>query len=339
MREELIAAIAEELGIEIDPTNTSCLCRVIYSATGKMALTSLWDCPENGEAISIQHFKKRAEEMLNAYLVIEPSIKNCFLQNIKSLSEEIYNIYRRNGFFYHSKYHLTPAVPKKSGTENCILYRGIDPMKKVHMSGLGMYELSKASKDRESVANMFGLQTQSMQDFLQSILKLGEWTRIDWPRDAQFLRTKPPFSRGYWQENPDREGQVSLARYGFPRKIYVFYRYKEDCFWQKQIPEWLVNDIRCVGQPSDGEYRRIASALLYMKHKLPPITTQVKRDIVQIRLGYRLPPAEEDFFKLYSWPINYDISTSTPQVFCREMSMNVYPIFEQTLETIGYQFL
>ena len=80
MREELIAAIAEELGIEIDPTNTSCLCRVIYSATGKMALTSLWDCPENGEAISIQHFKKRAEEILNDAFVIEKKKKNIFRQ-------------------------------------------------------------------------------------------------------------------------------------------------------------------------------------------------------------------------------------------------------------------
>ena len=130
-----------------------------------------------------------------------------------------------------------------------------------------------------------------------------------------------------------------MVRYGFPNKLYAFYRWRDGIFEQKPIPVWRIDDFRTIGQSGSGEYRRIACALLDHIGELPPILVSFKDWIARIKLGYRLPPAEEDFFKLYSWPINYDVTPKTPQVFQREMSVMVYSILRQHLGSIGYRFV
>ena len=61
-------------------------------------------------------------------------------------------------------------------------------------------------------------------------------------------------------------------------------------------------------------------------------------DASEHEIGYRLPPSEEDFFKLYSWPVRYDFPIRSPQVFTRQMAKEVYPVFRHMLESIGYCF-
>ena len=59
----------------------------------------------------------------------------------------------------------------------------------------------------------------------------------------------------------------------------------------------------------------------------------------EIKLGYRLPPSEENFFKLYSWHVRYDFTSKTPQVFTRMMARQIYPMFKHELESMGYCFV
>ena len=208
------------------------------------------------------------------------------------------------------------------------------------MSGLGLYGVTKAAEHGQSAAEMFELQEQPLSDYLQEVLASNDWNEVEWPEDTEFLRLKPPFSREYWQEKPDKVEIPSMACYGAPNKLYVFYRWLNGHFEQKSIPSWRVDDFRTIGQPGYGEYRRIACGLLEAAQKLPPVVVKsASNHTVSIKLGYRLPPAEEDFFKLYSWPINFDITQKTPQVFQREMSEIVYPVFKQHLESIGYRFV
>ena len=208
------------------------------------------------------------------------------------------------------------------------------------MSGLGLYGVTKDAEHSQSAAEMFEMQKQPLSDYLQEVLASNDWNEVEWPDDTEFLRLKPPFSRGYWQEKPDKVETPSMARYGAPNKLYAFYRCLNGHFEQKAIPTWRVDDFRTIGQPGYGEYRRIACGLLEAAQQLPPVAVKFSPNhIVSIKLGYRLPPAEEDFFKLYSWPINYDITQKTPQVFQREMSKIVYPVFKQHLESIGYRFV
>lgn len=339
MKEELISEISRQLNIMQD-SGAESLCKAIYSATGKMALASLWDHPENENFVSIQHFKKRAAKTLAAYLAIYPKAGVYFSEDLSGIIEDIYETYRRNGFFYHSSHRLFSAAPSIGGMEQCTLYRGVPPDQKCCMSGLGLYGVRRDTNPSDkSVAEMFNMQTQPFHVYLQEVLRSNSWSKANWPEDAEFLRIASPFSRGYWKSNPDKTDNISMVRYGFPNKLYAFYRWRDGIFEQKPIPAWRIDDFRTIGQSGSGEYRRIACALLDHIGQLPPILVSFKDWIARIKLGYRLPPAEEDFFKLYSWPINYDVTPKTPQVFQREMSVMVYPILRQHLESIGYRFL
>ena len=139
------------------------------------------------------------------------------------------------------------------------------------MSGLGLYGVTKAAEHSQSAAEMFELQKQPLSDYLQEVLASNDWNEVEWPEDAEFLRLKPPFSREYWQEKPDKVEIPSMACYGAPNKLYVFYRWLNGHFEQKSIPSWRVDDFRTIGQPGYGEYRRIACGLLEAAQKLPPV--------------------------------------------------------------------
>ena len=339
MKNELMSQICKEFNIT-EASAAGSLCNAIYSTTGKMALASLWDHSEGENFVSVQHFKKRAAQILDAYLDIYSEGKLYFPADRSGVVEDIYETYRRNGFFYHSPHRLYPATPSVGGTKYCSLFRGIQPNRKWCMSGLGFYEIKQDANSKiPPVEEMFNLQQEPLFDYLQELLVGNNWSKIEWPEDAEFLRLKPPFSRGYWQNQPDKTENISMARYGAPYKLYFFYRWKNGHFEQKPISEWRLDDFRTIEGASSGGYRRIASGLLVAYQQLPPITAIITDSNVEIKIGYRLPPEEEDFFKLYSWPKCYDITAKRPQVFQRDMNKMVYPVFKQHMESIGYHFM
>lgn len=162
------------------------------------------------------------------------------------------------------------------------------------MSGLGYYSRQKSSADK-SIAEVFGLQNQGLEDYLGGLLGDGEWVPIDWPDSAEFMYLGPSFRLGYWKQTPDKDGRISLARYGEPSKVYAFYRYYNGQYQQKAIPEWKTQDFSHSYPGSYGEHARIMSALLKSYDMLPPVRVSSAGDLVDIKIGYRLPPSEEDF--------------------------------------------
>ena len=254
------------------------------------------------------------------------------------LIEEMYSIYLRNGFFYHSAYQISPAALATGGNGDLVLHRGISPDLKLFMSGLGFYSVQTSTSDR-TISSMFGLQKQSFESYLEELLAHCEWEQIEWPDNSEFLRLDPPFKWGYWQQIPEKNDHISLARYGEPNKIFVFYRYSNGVFLNTPIPEWRMRDYFSNIPGNHGEYRRIAISLLKKHGTLPEIKTKARGNLVEIKLGYRLPPSEENFFKLYSWPVRYDFTSKTPQVFTRMMAKQIYPMFKHELESMGYCFV
>lgn len=251
--------------------------------------------------------------------------------------DEIYHIYLRSGFFYHSAYRISPAVPSFATYNNLTICRGSSPDAQLFMSGLGYYSRQKSSADK-SIAEVFGLQNQGLEDYLGGLLGDGEWVPIDWPDSAEFMYLGPSFRLGYWKQTPDKDGRISLARYGEPSKVYAFYRYCNGQYQQKAIPAWKTQDFSHSYPGSYGEHARIMSALLKSYDMLPPVRVSSAGDLVDIKIGYRLPPSEEDFFKLYSWPVRYNFPIRSPQIFTRRMAKEVYPVFRHVLESIGYCF-
>ena len=337
MGNELIISIGRQLNIP-GKVDNEWMCRVIYSIAGQMGLASLWDYDEDEDTVSIQHFKERIAEIFAAYEELYPSIKFIFPEKKSDLIDEIYHIYLRSGFFYHSAYRISPAVPSFATYNNLTICRGSSPDVQLFRSGLGYYSRQKSSADK-SIAEVFGLQNQGLEDYLGGLLGDGEWVPIDWPDSAEFMYLGPSFRLGYWKQTPDKDGRISLARYGEPSKVYAFYRYYNGQYQQKAIPEWKTQDFSHSYPGSYGEHARIMSALLKSYDMLPPVRVSSAGDLVDIKIGYRLPPSEEDFFKLYSWPVRYDFPIiRSPQVFTRQMAKEVYPVFRHMLESIGYCF-
>lgn len=334
MTNDLIASIGRQLNIP-GPNDNEQLCRIVYSAAGQMALASLWDHTEDRAPVSIQHFKNRIAQTFDAYESLCPGIAAVLPREKTVLIDEIYSIYLRCGYFYHSAYQISPAAPAQAGYGNLTLHRGVSPDTGLFMSGLGFYSLPKKASAEGSAAAAFGFQEQAFEVYLNELLESGEWETVTWPENTEFLRLDPPFSRGYWQHTPGQDHRVSLARYGEPNKIFAFYRYENGVYRQKPIPQWRIENYDSADAGGFGEYFRIAAALLNRYEVLPEIRAAANGDLVEVKLGYRLPPPEESFFKLYSWPARYDV----PQVFTRMMARQVYPAFKQELETIGYRFV
>ena len=337
MINDLLNSISKELNIPKTAGN-EWVCQIVYSVAGQMALASLWDHTEDSDTISIQHFKDRMKQIFDAYRSLFPQVQYMLPENTSDLLDDIYTTYLRTGYLYHSAYQISPCIPSTAAYQNLVLHRGFSPDTKLFMSGLGFYSIQKLSAEK-TIANMFCLQQQSFDAYLQELLGNDEWTAITFPDSAEYLRLDPPFTRGYWKREPDKDGRISLVRYGEPNKIYLFYRYDGGQYWQKSIPIWRLQDFFSNVPSSLGEYRRIAIALLIRYRTLPSISVKKEGDLCEINLGYRLPPSEEYFFKLYSWPVRYDFSAREPQVFRRKMSKDIYPMFKHELEAMGYCFL
>ena len=333
MNKQLITSIAEQYGIRTT-NDREWICQTVYSLAGQMALASLWDHTDDESAVSIQHFKSRIQQIFDAYIDIYPEIEFAFSTDKTELIQEIYSIYLRSGYLYHSSYYLSPCISAAANYGDLTLFRGSLPENKYLISGLGFYTAQKFDAEK-SIVDLFGLQTECFELYLEEILSFGDWETIEWPENTEFLRLEAPFTRGYWKLVPDKDHQVSIARYGAPNKLYVFYYYQNGVYYHKPIPDWRIRDYFHDESAGYGEYRRIAAALLKQRNVLPEIHARRNGGLVEIKLGYRLPPSEEAFFKLYSWPINFNSS----QVFSRKMAERIYPVFKHELESMGYRFV
>lgn len=336
MTDELITSIARQLNIP-QSAGSEWICQVVYSVAGQMALASLWDHHEDASTISIRHFKNRIGQIFDAYERMYPKVCYLLPEDKSVLIDTMYDIYLRNGYFYHSPHQISPAAPATASYQGVTLHRGSSPDAKLLMSGLGFYSVQKTNSDR-TITQMFGLQEQSFESYLQEMMDYGEWEPIQWPEKTDFLRLVPPFTRGYWQQKAAKDGRISVARYGEPNQIYVFYRFFDCKYQQKQIPEWRIRDYFS-NDAGYGEYRRIAIALLKQYGNLPDIVAKTSGDLMEVSTGYRLPPSEEAFFRLFSWPVRYEFSAKLPPVFTRKMTKQIYPMFKHTLESMGYRFV
>ncbi len=335
MKNRLLESIGKQLNISIN--NVDSICQIVYSVAGQMALASLWDQNEEHDKVSVKHFKHRIVKIIDAYTDLFPEIYALFPDDKTALVEEIYSVYLHNGFLYHSANCVSPAALSEAVSDNICLVRGASPDAKLFMSGLGFYSTTKHSSDR-SVANLFGLQEQSVENYLDEILSFDDWKEIAWPENTEFLRLDPPFTISYWQQKPNYDDRISLARFGEPNKIYSFYRFQDGVFQHKSIPEWRIKDY-FTNEIAYGGYRRIAVALLMRYGTLPKIKAKDTGSMMEIRVGYRLPLSEEYFFRLYSWPTRYDFAPKEEPMFIRKMSKQFYPVFKKELSSMGYQFV
>jgi hypothetical protein len=301
--------------------------RVIYSVLGRMACVAVYDVTEDLQPASIVHVKRRIDSVLAGYLTMYPELALVF-SDAENLHDEIYDILLSSGQIYHTPNRVSPAVMMSSAEAGIVFTRGISPSQKTCISGIGTYDFSQESYVIEqSPEGMFQLQQDSLLDYWAALTRKLKWTSYQSGSDTEYLRTEPPFSRGYWVDKPDRSGNISLCRSGMMGNyLYYLYRWNDGIVVVSQLAAWKVE--KCC-------YRNISNSCLVHYGNLPVSTFHIDGELVNLNISYLYPPAELNFVKVYSWPKVY---TGLPSDFNRTMSLCVFSSAKSILERIGYQF-
>lgn len=332
LQSDLLKRVSQELNITRSPSENKLIWqrRLLYSIAGRWALASLWDRKTNkSESVSVEHFKDKIKSLFHACFLLYPDTVP--EQSIETFEEfyanEIYERYRQTGYFYYASGALQSAIQSCSQYQQIQFLRGIAPGEECMMSGLGLYRIRTShGNNSQSIENHFFLQQMSLSQWFTRLLQQHRsWEVFTAPEGTQYLRTKSPFFHGYWQENADKDEKISLARYGEHDQIYSLYRWQKGRFWHSELPLW---------RTASGEYLRIAAAILQERGSLPKMIIQQDGVLIKLKIQYKLPPAEENFLKLCSWPVSFCCKDEN---FVRVISSDIYPLIKKTMANLAYQ--
>lgn len=339
---ELLTTIAADFNIKrgINEPADNFKARIIYSVICRLSYASLWDNSADS-TVSIQHFKNKVSALLKTYLEIYPEVKIS-----ENLPEEIFDLYLKTGNFYHKPNNISASIFSVTEQEKILFLRGITPRQKIFMSGAGFYLPSDYEKSFEAskfknFPEMFLLQEKSLKDFWQEIISAASFEMADFNKDTEFLRMKPPFNRGYWQNFPISDGRISLARNGeFEPKNYYLYKIEGKKFLCSRLSEWRIYDefFKSTDYKNyrGGIYRQIACACFENYKILPPVKFKFDGLTVQTKFEYLPPPSELYLWTLYSWAKNFSILPNNfERIFDREIFLSLKKFFEK----IGYRFV
>ncbi len=338
---ELLNVIAKRLSIYKDKgeTTEAWQNRIVYSAIGKLALASLWDSPddENSE-LSVTAFTSKIKENARYYATVMNLDSPC-LRDEAELAKKIYAIYKGVGVFYHRANWIYPSIFSSYTHGPVTLLRNGNPLQYHAMSGLGAYALDRLEPQKVygSATDMFALHKKNLGKDVKKYISAADWKPVDeFPDGTEFLAHRR-FRNGYWLKTPNGDVEVSLLRVPLAAgNTYYFYRKAETGWEWSQLPGWLTNPV--LDNNEAKEWLALATGILMRDDAMPPIEVFKSDKLVKVALPYLLPPAEEAFCELYSWPMmNVDID-AFEQHYTRQMGAEVYPVFKNTMEKLGYQF-
>ena len=301
--------------------------RVIYSILGRMAYASLWDTREDGEPVSITHMKNRVARILNTYRKAYPEISTLFPRDPDEIADEIYGLFLRSGVIYHRPERITASAYSAASVEGLLFVRGGAIEHAYQVCGLGTCSSRKNETATTTIQTMFQIPEQTLTEEWNDCVRNARWSPIQSDYQTEYLRTAPPFTKGYWTEKPETDGIVSILRKGSQgSRLYFLYRTESGKMAGSQLPAWKVDGYR---------YRALSNARLDSLGSLPPIRFLSDGEIVSVSFDYLLPPEEQAFFNLYSWPTSCN---SFPCDFKRICTKQVFQALRTVLEQRGFHF-
>ena len=300
--------------------------RLVYSVCGMMAYACLWDDTE--EQISIDHLKRRICSMLGSYKLLYPELSETLPRISEELEDEITNQFLSTGVVYHCPNRIAPSKKREEQFGGILFQRGIAVDNISCVSGVGFYEKRDGGASPHNLKTMYGLEQENLQTLWQTTLSNASWELSQsFEYGVEYLRLRPPFSRGYWVNYPDKTGKISILRTGMKGpKQYYLYRYIDAALEVSPLLSWQVVKYN---------YRTLACACLSNYGTLPPIEYAEDGALVHIHMNYLLPPRELEFLKYYSWP---EMCKSLPCNFRRKLSVEVFEAIKNILSNEGYEF-
>lgn len=338
----LLERVASDLHIQKGQRETEqdYLRQVIYSAVGRMAAASLWDTLEDSSEVSVTHLKGRTRRQIQAFTALYPEWRSLlqgerFDENVASIVEEIYDVYLKAGWFYHTPYRLVPCAPCCCAVGSVRFCRGLALGQRQFVSGLGTFQLEESESDQNvTIEDMFWLSTDTLVEPWRQLTEDAQWIPLQNDANIEYLNLKPPF-RGYWVSAPDKEitSLCKISTKGVP--MYALYRMQSNRISYSPIPEWKLLDPVFTGNEKHTNYRLFSNSLLANLGILPSTRFCIDGEIVTLRVGYWMPPREMNLVKLYSWPASF-YSPASP--FRRVMDKTVFLAIKTILERIGFSF-
>lgn len=297
--------------------------RLAYSAVGVLALASLWDINDTDDGlVSIVSFKSKIKKEVLIY-------NDIFAINLNPtlVADEIYQQYLDSGFMYHKKNRITYSSKKFSDYGKVRLIRSSFPDEISMMSGLGLYdytEVDNGLKEISGVFELFNINEKTLKQTYKELQAQAKWEKVpeNLKANIDFLNNKE--YQIYWTNNIDsinnNEKSFSLLRVDL-NSYYLYFTKNSELYVS---PLNLDN--------FDNSYLKPAASILDKQNALRSIKYSTDEKLVKVRLGYKLSPREESFFKLYSWP-----SSRKRGDFERLMSIDIFVVLKKVLETIGYK--
>lgn len=297
----------------------------------------------NGE-VSVQHLKIRIADIISR---LESASKNevnlDFFEGTNSnnedyvvdsevsskvLVESIYNLYDKAGFFYHKPNKVKPSITKKATVGNVCFVRSSIYNPCYKMSGAGIYTKTEVLDNNmfeiDIVQDLFGLQKVSCIELYETVLKESSFKDFTFSGKSYLSYLSLKTKSKYWSNQDEfSSDDVKLVR----EEINGFHKYFLAKKLGNNVKYYPLGDHFKKGL----EYIPLARAILEQKGILQPISYEIKQKFAFIHLGYLLPPSEQTFFELYSWPIN-------SSAFNRIMHIDVFYAFKNVLERTGYIF-
>lgn len=301
--------------------------RLIYSICGMMAYACLWDDSE--EPISIVHLKRKIRSMLASYKAMYPELSKTLPYTSDELEDEITNQFLSVGVVYHRPNRIAPSKKYEEQFCGVLFQRGIALDSISCVSGIGFYSKQDGGLNSNNIKTMFGLEQENLKTLWLTILSNASWKlNPSFEYGTEYLCLIPPFSRGYWVNEPDSTGAISILRTGMKgSQLYYLYRFIDAALEVSPLPQWRV---------ASYNYRTLTCACLSTYGALPPIEYTEDGALVHICMNYLLPPRELEFLKFYSWP---EICTSLPCNFRRKLSLEVFTAIKNVLSDEGYEFI
>lgn len=335
----LLDRISKELGIKkgLEESDNSYKARIVYSAVGRQGYASLWDkmdfgLEESDNTISIQRLKSRMNGLFTSYFNMYPDVEKLYhYDELSELIDEMYLNMLYGGYLLHKNYRLAPSLPSVARGSDICLSRGLPLSQKQSVSGIGTFCLGDLEEyPHKTIAEMFNLSTDTLSEFYNSIVCKADWKKADYDGKRQYHVNKAPFSKGYWSDNPIKDGSISLLRIGNNSGDFQYYLYRYDENQKLMIsvlPKWMFFH--------KHSYRCVSNSILKMRGTLPPTDYKLDGPVVYLSIQYLYSLNELNLIKLYSWPGD---SFIRPSDFKRVMDKNVFMLLKQELETKGYMF-
>lgn len=303
----------------------------MYSAVGKCMLASLYDPDEDDQdeiqSVSMQHILARGCELIDSYRSLIPSFDSNWTYETEDLSEVMRQVYRNSGYIMHKANRLSPAKSTCGYQDGVIYARGVDLNEKWAMSGLGFYRLTpKCNESTIPVGQMFTIPEQGITEWWKGILSTRSWKRMErLPDQVEYLNTCRKGKEPYWLTKCPDSG-IILAKILEPGESrYVLLKCHDGKREYAALEPWLT-----IGTA----YLRISIALQNSVGFSSEANITSNGDIMTVSLKYLLPPEEQCFFELFSWPIR-TIDTK----WTRNMAKEIYPAFKKMLQNLGYKVL